>query len=185
MRPKPAGRIVRPLLLAFLATGALSPMTLTAQADTVSRIVDDFPDGPRLRVEVRDGPREIEGRLTGRTDGALILQAAEDRTTVRYAEIDRLWIGDGHLGGRGARTGALVGGGIGFGLGVLGRLSGFGGGGSEVDGTTLLVGAVVALPGALIGAGAGYLHGRQQTDWRLRFETRDGRVGLRAEVPFP
>lgn len=181
MRPKPAGRIVRSLLLAFLATCAPFPATLTAQADTVSRIVGDFPDGTRLRVEVGDGPSEIEGRLTGRTDGALILRAGEDRATVRYSEIDRLWTFGGHRGGQGALIGGLVGAGLGAGVVVIALTSGEGSAPIATEDAALLVG----LPAGLLGAGIGYLGGRQQTDWRLRFETRDGRVGLRAEVPFP
>lgn len=83
MRSKPVGRNARPLLLAFLATGVLFPATLTAQAGSASRIVDGFPEGTRLRVQVRGGARQLEGRLTDRTDEALVLLAGEDRATVQ------------------------------------------------------------------------------------------------------
>ena len=181
MKPKRVGRIARPLLLAFLATCASFPATLTAQADTVSRVVDGFPDGTRLRVEVQDGARQLEGRLTDRTNEALILRAAEGRTTVRYSEIERLWTYGGHRGGQGALIGRLVGAGIGAGLVVVTFTSGDAPPPFETEDAAVLVGLAT---GAL-GAGIGYLGGRQQTDWRLRFEARDGRVGIRAEVFFP
>ena len=175
------GHVLRPPVLALLVTVHLAPSSLAGQADTVSRIVDDFSDGIRLRLEVRDGPREIEGRLTDHTDEALILRAAEDRTTVRYSEIDRLWTYGGHRGGQGALIGGLVGAGLGAGVVVIALTSGEGSAPIATEDAALLVG----LPAGLLGAGIGYLGGRQQTDWRLRFEARDSRMGLRAEVPFP
>lgn len=175
------------IILAALALCLFTDATSVSAQESgdLVDLLQDLPEGSRVRLDLRSQPAPAVGRMAGWSDTTLVLASEENRSAYAIGQVRRVWISDGHLGGRGARTGALVGGGIGFGLGVLGRLSGFGGGGSDVDGTALLAGAVVALPGALIGAGAGYLHGRQQTDWRLQFEARDGRVGLRAEVPFP
>ena len=179
--------VLRPSLLVLLAMSAvcLSTVTTPVVAQEHGDLIDllqGIPEGSRVRLDLRSQPAPEAGRLAGWSDTTLVLVSAEERSVHTLGQVRRLWVGEGHTGGRGAGTGALVGGGIGFGLGVLGRLSDFGGGSSDLDGTTLVVGAAVALPGALIGAGAGYLHGRQRTDWRLRFTSDRSRVGFRLEI---
>ena len=55
-----------------------------------------------------------------------------------------------------------------------------------VDESSPLAGVVVALPAALVGAGPGYLHGRQRPDRRLRFEApTGGRSSMVIAIPLP
>ena len=173
-------------LTAVLTCLLLGPGAVAAQQSSeLAGVLQDLPEGSRVRLDLGKQSAPAVGGLVNWNESNLVLVSAGKETAHPLGNIRRLWIDDGHHGSQGARNGALVGGGIGFVLGVVGRVTSFGGGESDLDFDALGTGAIVALPGALIGAGIGYLHGRQQTDWRLRFEARDGRVGLRAEVPLP
>lgn len=177
------GRLL-PFLPVLLVLTAVRPAAGQAAEDPGA--VLDSVAGDTVRVELADSTSPLVGRLLTGAGGAYRLETAGSTRGVEADHLRKLWSRAGHLGGQSAGTGALVGGTVGFVVGFT-HLSAFFGVGFDpgVDETSPLAGAVVALPGALVGAGLGYLHGRQQPDWRLRFEAADGRTSAAVEIPLP
>lgn len=162
--------------MAAALTLAALPTGLGAQAaDSLDRVLEEVPDDRGVRVEVRGDTVRPVGRLGTREAEAFTLRTADGERRVPTRAVERLWVRVGHRGG----NGALIGGAIGFGVGALVTDFFFG----EVASDPLEASVRGGILFGLVGAGVGYIAGQSRTDWDLRFEAGEGRVGLRVEMP--
>lgn len=180
MIPRRAGS-ARSVAVTFLLL-ATAPSAAGAQADSIGRVLASLASDRPVRVQLRspaDVGETLSGPIVSRAGRRFDIAASGEVRTVGYEEVRRLWIEEGRLGGRGAWTGALIGGGAGALLGVVGAATDDTG---EIAGEALVL--AFGASGALAGGLVGYVIGHHRRDWELRFEAAPERVGLRVSLPL-